>query len=144
MPNGKYGDHPINDLIEHKAHPFPCDIEALILKLNEVDRSSLDKFEMEPFDWARRINLKQGRSRLHSLLIARGYNASIISLKGRISHSFYLISAVLLLSSGFYLWNLIYNETLILTKEFQKLDWTMPLAPTVLGLVLLIRWIKNR
>jgi hypothetical protein len=33
MPNGKPNDHPLTDLFAHGMHPFPEDMEGLILEL---------------------------------------------------------------------------------------------------------------
>jgi hypothetical protein len=38
MPNGKPGDNPLTDLIVHGAHPFPPDIERLLLRIYELGK----------------------------------------------------------------------------------------------------------
>jgi hypothetical protein len=39
MPNGKRGDNPLSDLVIHGQHPFPADIEAMLLKIDSLGRS---------------------------------------------------------------------------------------------------------
>lgn len=84
MPNGRHGDNPITDLFYHEEHPFPCDIEAMIIKLREIDSLALGELVYEPFDWAKRRNLDHGRKKLQSLLLARGQDPKLISRRARI------------------------------------------------------------
>lgn len=36
--NGKRGDNPLSDLTIHRLHPFPLDIEELLLKIDALGR----------------------------------------------------------------------------------------------------------
>jgi hypothetical protein len=38
MPNGKHGDNPLSDLAIHGKHPFPSDIEKLLLRIDALGR----------------------------------------------------------------------------------------------------------
>ena len=40
MRNGKHGDNPLSDLTIHGQHPFPADIEAMLLRINALGRSA--------------------------------------------------------------------------------------------------------
>jgi hypothetical protein len=51
MPNGKIHDHPISDLLIHGRHPFPREIEALVLRLHALDPKILHDLDYAPFDW---------------------------------------------------------------------------------------------
>jgi hypothetical protein len=76
MPNGKPGDNPLSDLIIHKAHPFPADIEDLLLKIDAIgrrpDRWPLGQnwpFSPREFEWERGRDLDEARRLLRHLLI---------------------------------------------------------------------------
>ncbi len=75
MPNGKYGDNPLTDLTIHGAHPFPPDIEEMLLRIHalgrEVGRWSLGEnwpFSPREFDWERGEDLDGARRDLARLL----------------------------------------------------------------------------
>jgi hypothetical protein len=69
MPAGSLGDHPLTDLLVHGQHPFPPDIEALVLRLRDVSPRYLDQIELSEFiDWASNKNLDDGRTHLNELL----------------------------------------------------------------------------
>ncbi len=38
MPNGKPGDNPLSDFIIHGAHPFPHEIEEMLLRIDKLGR----------------------------------------------------------------------------------------------------------
>jgi hypothetical protein len=38
VPNGKPGDTPLSDLVVHGRHPFPQDIEAMLLRIDKLGR----------------------------------------------------------------------------------------------------------
>jgi len=40
MPNGKPHANPLTDMIIHGMHPFPPDIENLLLRIDELGRRS--------------------------------------------------------------------------------------------------------
>jgi hypothetical protein len=68
MPNGKPGDHPLNDLFRHGAHPFPADIEQMLWRLARTDPMLLDRIEPDVFEWASGRGLDEGRMKLEELL----------------------------------------------------------------------------
>ena len=71
MPNGKFGDHPITDLLFHKRHPFPKDIESIIKEIfvkNNNEVSIFNSLKTKPFDWENGKNLEEARSILNNLL----------------------------------------------------------------------------
>jgi hypothetical protein len=69
MPNGKAGDHPLTDLLVYGHHPFPADMEAMILRLHELDPQSLRRISFRDFaDWGAGKNLDAGRNCLRNLL----------------------------------------------------------------------------
>ncbi|HWR73238.1 MAG TPA: hypothetical protein VN604_08710 [Nitrospirota bacterium] len=145
MPNGKYCDHPINDLLVHNAHPFPCDMEAMIRKLNQVDPSSFGQLNLKPFAWAQRKDLDQGRQMLRSLLEKRGHDARVIALRAIIQHSLYLVGAVLFLGSGIAIWLFASSGVPVYPADsFDILNWIVPLGLATIGTALIIRWIRNR
>jgi hypothetical protein len=37
--NGTLGDNPLSDLTVHRRHPFPADIEELLLRIDELGRA---------------------------------------------------------------------------------------------------------
>lgn len=74
MPNGKPGDHPVTDMLLHKAHPFPPDIEGMLRMLHDIDPGIVNDLEWAPSDWAEGKNLVEARARLRALLIKHGVN----------------------------------------------------------------------
>ena len=38
MVNGKHGDNPLTDLVIHGDHPFPPDIEDMLLRINALGK----------------------------------------------------------------------------------------------------------
>jgi hypothetical protein len=67
MPNGKPGDHPLNDMFSHGAHPFPSDVEAMVRRLAGIDPLLLDQVEQDVFDWASGRRLDEWRAKLREL-----------------------------------------------------------------------------
>jgi len=70
MQAGGPGDSPINDLLKWGMHPFPPDIEALILKLNDLSPHYINQLDVDGqyFSWSRGENLQSGRRYLTELL----------------------------------------------------------------------------
>jgi hypothetical protein len=71
MPNGTHGDNPLSDLLIHGDHPFPPEIESLLLRIDELgrgpDRWPLGAnwpFSPREFDWARGDDLDGARASL--------------------------------------------------------------------------------
>jgi len=61
MPNGKIGDNPLSDLTIHNLHPFPKDIEEMILRLRKLNQNELNDLDLLPFDWEQGKNLDEAR-----------------------------------------------------------------------------------
>lgn len=68
MPNGKIHDNPITDLTVHGLHPFPKEVEELILRIHSIDPSALNNLGWEPFDWEKGRNIKEGMIILEDIL----------------------------------------------------------------------------
>jgi hypothetical protein len=75
MPNGKVGDNPLTDLTVHGKHPFPPDIEELLLRADalgrEAGRWALGEnwpFSSREFDWQAGKDLKGARRDLTRLI----------------------------------------------------------------------------
>lgn len=75
MPNGKPGDNPLTDLILHGKHPFPRDIEELLLKIHAqgkvYGRYPLGEnwpYSPREFDWEQGMDLDEARDLLAKLL----------------------------------------------------------------------------
>lgn len=68
MPNGKHGDNPLSDLTIHGQHPFPADIEAMLLRINALGRSDHRwplgenwPYSAREFEWERGEGLAEAR-----------------------------------------------------------------------------------
>jgi hypothetical protein len=80
MPNGKKGDHPLSDLILHGAHPFPRDMEEVLLRIHALGRAAgrwpLGQnwpYSPREFHWERGEGLEEGRKlllHLEAMLLA--------------------------------------------------------------------------
>lgn len=75
MPNGKHGDNPLSDLVIHGAHPFPPDIEQMLLKIDALGRrpgrwplGENWPFSPREFDWERGEGLDAARRDLAYLI----------------------------------------------------------------------------
>jgi hypothetical protein len=68
MPNGKPGDHPLNDMFSYGAHPFPADIEEMIWRLARIDPMLLDQIDRDVFEWEAGRQLDAGRAKLRELI----------------------------------------------------------------------------
>jgi hypothetical protein len=75
MPNGKHGDNPLSDLTIHGQHPFPEEIEQMLLRVDALgrgpDRWPLGEnwpFSPREFDWERGKNLDSARHDLAHLI----------------------------------------------------------------------------
>lgn len=76
MANGKPGDNPLSDLTVHDQHPFPRDIEALLLRIHELGRADgrwpLGEnwpFSPREFEWEQGEDLEGARRDLSDLLV---------------------------------------------------------------------------
>ena len=68
MPNGKPHDNPLTDMLVHGMHPFPPDIETLLLRVDELGRKvgrwplgANWPYSPQEFDWERGKNLDEAR-----------------------------------------------------------------------------------
>jgi hypothetical protein len=75
LPNGNIGDNPLSDLTIHGRHPFPPDIEAMLLSIASLGRSigrwPLGQnwpFSPREFQWERGEDLDGARRDLAHLL----------------------------------------------------------------------------
>lgn len=75
MPNGKAGDSPLTDLVSHGAHPFPADIEAMLLRIEALGRKSGrhalgENWPFSPmeFQWEKGKDIDQARHLLADLI----------------------------------------------------------------------------
>lgn len=87
MTNGKPGDNPLTDLVVHGKHPFPEDIEAMLLEIHRLGREQgrwpLGEnwpYLAREFDWERGRGLRAARRDLKHLLelIASGRGDEIL------------------------------------------------------------------
>jgi hypothetical protein len=59
LPPEKPGDDPLTDLLVHGLHPFPKDIEKMVLALHQQDPFILGHLVSEPLAWANwRVKLR--------------------------------------------------------------------------------------
>jgi hypothetical protein len=77
MANGKHHDNPLTDLLFYGQHPFPSDVEQILLPIDELGRfvgrwplGENSPFGGREFDWERGIGLDEARRELARLLEA--------------------------------------------------------------------------
>ncbi len=75
MPNGTLADNPLTDMFNYGKHPFPPDIEDLLLKISRLGSSAglhpLGQnwpYSPREFDWASGDDLDGARRDLRHLL----------------------------------------------------------------------------
>jgi hypothetical protein len=75
VPNGKHGDNPLSDMTIHGAHPFPPDIEEMLLRIDALGRrpgrwplGENWPFSPREFEWERGKNLDGARRDLARLI----------------------------------------------------------------------------
>jgi hypothetical protein len=69
MSMGGPGDHPLTDLLHWNTHPFPLDMEKLVLQIRDLSPRFLDRITTkEWFDWEKGENLDAGRQHLRDLI----------------------------------------------------------------------------
>ena len=75
MVNGKFGDNPVTDLTIHGRHPFPPDIEDLLLRIDAAGKGPgrwpLGEnwpFSPREFEWEKGNDLENARRDLTRLL----------------------------------------------------------------------------
>jgi hypothetical protein len=73
--NGKSGDSPLSDMTIHGAHPFPRDVEEMLLRIDALgrrpDRWPLGEnwpFSPREFDWEQGKDLDNARHLLAYLI----------------------------------------------------------------------------
>ena len=72
MPNGRPYDNPLSDTLVHGLHPFPPDIEQLVLQVHHRDPTLLRSLMWAPFDWEKGHHLEAARVLLRGLLDVDG------------------------------------------------------------------------
>jgi len=75
MPKRKRGDNPLTDLVVHGRHPFPPDIEEMLLRVDVLGRrpgrwplGENWPFSPREFDWERGEDLDGARRSLAYLI----------------------------------------------------------------------------
>lgn len=75
MPSGKPHDNPLSDMTIHGRHPFPADIEELLLRVDELGRGLRRwplgenwPYSPQEFAWERGENLDEARRLLVSFV----------------------------------------------------------------------------
>jgi hypothetical protein len=72
MPNGKFGDSPVTDMLFHDSHPFPDDIGAMVRKLWEHDKELIINLGDMPLEWEMGRDLDEGRAMLRKMMRENG------------------------------------------------------------------------
>jgi hypothetical protein len=73
MPNGKPHDNPISDTLIYGMHPFPADIEQLVIALHKLDpHLVVNELEWAPFDWEQGKYLNEACVLLRALIDSHG------------------------------------------------------------------------
>jgi hypothetical protein len=75
VPNGKHRDNPLSDLTIHGGHPFPPDIEEMLLRIDALGRrpgrwplGENWPFSPREFDWEQGRSLDEARRLLSNLI----------------------------------------------------------------------------
>jgi len=75
MANGKLHDNPLSDLTIHGKHPFPAEIEVMLLRIDELGRGPERwpigqnwPFSMKEFDWAEGKDLENAEALLKNFI----------------------------------------------------------------------------
>jgi len=75
VPNGKIGDNPLTDMTIHGKHPFPPDIEEMLLRIDSLGRrpgrwplGENWPFSPQELDWEKGKNLGTARQVLGHLI----------------------------------------------------------------------------
>lgn len=145
MANGKPADHPLSDILIHGLHPLPADMEAMIKALEKENPDFKNQFTLEPFEWARRKALKQGRKQLYELCRKNGLNPGLLSARAVLWHyGFYLGTGLILLGVAAVIAVQVHSGQFGDTKYGFWSVFLYSSAPAVLGIVMLLRWFKNR
>ncbi len=65
--NGKHGDNPLSDLTIYRDHPFPPEIEVLLLRIDHLGRRPNRwplgenwPFSPREFDWVKGKDIEEG------------------------------------------------------------------------------------
>lgn len=76
MPNGAHGDHPVSDTVVHGRHPYPPELEALVIELHRRDPGVFGALERAPFEWAAGRHVPQAIRLLRGLVEHHGDHAA--------------------------------------------------------------------
>jgi hypothetical protein len=82
MPNGRIGDNPLTDLFAHGLHPFPADMEQMLVELRRLDPACGRHFQGEEFAWEQGRRLDEGRAKIRELLQRARGDASADAREG--------------------------------------------------------------
>ncbi len=77
MPAGQPHDNPLTDLVVHGLHPFPSDIEEMLLEIDGIGRA-INRFPLgqnwpysgKEFEWASGSGLEEARRLLRDFVEA--------------------------------------------------------------------------
>ncbi len=72
MTTERTKEHPIRELLLHGQHPFPKDMEDMILRLNLKPNAITAEIAMDAYDWERGEQLERGRKKLRALCASHG------------------------------------------------------------------------
>ena len=72
MPNGRVHDHPVTDTIVHGLHPYPPDLEELVIQVHARDPGVFNDLVDAPFDWEQGRFLAEARALLTGLILEHG------------------------------------------------------------------------
>jgi hypothetical protein len=59
MPNGKPHDHPVTDTVFHGLHPFPPDVESLVLQVHARNPGVFNDLKWAPLEWEKGSHLAE-------------------------------------------------------------------------------------
>ncbi len=72
MPNGKPHDHPVTDTVVHGLHPFPKEIERLVIEVHARNPGVFNDLEWAPFDWEKGLYVAEAKKLLAGLVQHHG------------------------------------------------------------------------
>jgi hypothetical protein len=72
VPPTRTKEHPIRELLLHGQHPFPKDMERMLLRLNLKPNGITAEIAMDAYDWERGEQLERGRKKLKALCALNG------------------------------------------------------------------------
>jgi hypothetical protein len=70
--HGKPGDHPVTDTIVYGKHPYPPNLEKLVIELYKLDSQAFNVLEWEPFKWKKGEHISEAMVLLRGLIENHG------------------------------------------------------------------------